>query len=330
MWPFKTVRILSIDGGGIRGLIPALVIRELASRMQAAGRTRPLHSCFDLIAGTSTGALIALGLTLPSENGRDTALSIEDIVAMYRDSGQRIFPPWKFRALHSIAHMFSEKYDIENFDEFLGPVFAEATLQDALSDLLITSFDIERNTSFFFKKRKSRTDDTNFLMNDVAKAAAAAPSYFEPAIIAEHENPENSFCLIDGGVYANNPAMCAYIETRKLYPNAWRYEIVSIGTGKPSAHLSRDEIVSWGFGDWISPLRGAPLFGVMSAGQSEAVDYQLGKLRGVDYYRVNGAFEGAPPEIDDASEENIARLSATAERIIEENDRVLTKLARRL
>ncbi len=300
MWPFRTVRILSIDGGGIRGLIPALILHELAGRMKRIGRARPLHECFDLIAGTSTGALIALGLTLPGEDRTEPALSTEDIVAMYRDGGERIFPPWKFRSLHSFAHMFSEKYDIE------------------------------RNTSFFFKKRAARTDDTNFLMNDVAKAAAAAPSYFEPAIIAEHDNPENTFCLIDGGVYANNPAMCAYIEARKLYPNAWRYQIVSIGTGRPSAHLSRDEIVSWGFGDWISPLRGAPLFGVMSAGQSEAVDYQLKKLRGVDYYRVNGAFEGESPEIDDASAENIARLTETAERIIEENDRVLTKLARRL
>ncbi len=330
MWPLRPIRILSLDGGGIRGLIPALVLKELSDRMRRYGREKPLHRCFDLIAGTSTGGLIALALSLPQSGTRTPALSIEDIVRMYREDGTKIFPPWKFSTLHSVAHAFREKYDIENFDSFLGPTFADITLQDALTDLLITSFDVERNTPFFFKRRRGRDDDTNFLMSDVAKATAAAPTYFDPAIIHEAENPARSYCMVDGAVYANNPAMVGYIEGLKLYGRMRRFQIISLGTGRASRERTRDDISSWGFFDWISPMRGAPLFGIISAGQAESVDYQLTKLSGVEYLRINGFFDGPRPDIDDASEENIARLSETAARIISNYDNALEKLARTL
>ncbi len=330
MWPFRTVRVLSIDGGGIRGLIPAMVLQNVKERMRRAGRERPLHACFDLIAGTSTGGLIALGLTVPKPESGEPALSIDEIVRMYREEGTRIFPQWKFKLLHTMSHAFQEKYALENLESFLGPVLADMTLQDALSDLLITSFDVERNTPYLFKKRAGRADDENFLMSDVAKATAAAPSYFEPAVITACGSSGNDYCMVDGAVYANNPAMCAYIEARKLYPWAWRYEILSLGTGRPSRHLTRDDLESWGFVDWVSPMRGAPLFGIISAGQTESVDYQLNKLPGVRYYRVNGRFEGERPEMDDASPENIERLAATAGSFISEHDAMLERVSRRL
>ncbi|MFW6368912.1 MAG: patatin-like phospholipase family protein [Spirochaetota bacterium] len=330
MWPFRTIRILSIDGGGIRGLIPAMVLQDLSARMHALGRGRPLHECFDMISGTSTGALIALGLTLPKRDSRQPALSIDEIVHKYRTEGTRIFPPWKFEYLHDVAHAFREKYSIDNFDHFLGPLFADMTLQDCLSDVLIPSYDVEGNTPFFFKKRSTRGDDMNFLMKDVAKAASAAPSYFQPAVIAEYGRPDNDYCMVDGAVFANNPAMCAYIEARKLYPRGRRFEILSLGTGSASLELNREDLSTWGFFEWLSPLRGSPLFGIMSSGQAESVDYQLTKLRGVTYDRINGSFLGERPDMDDASPENIRFLSDAAGRIIREHEETLEALARRL
>jgi len=307
-----------------------MVLQALATRMHTLGRGRPLHECFDMIAGTSTGALIALGLTLPKRHSRESALSIDEIVHKYRNEGVRIFPPWKFEHLHDVAHAFREKYSIYNFDHFLGPLFADMTLQDCLSDVLIPSYDVEDNTPFFFKRRSARRDDMNFLMTDVAKAAAAAPSYFQPAVIAEYGRPDNHYCMVDGAVFANNPAMCAYIEARKLYPHARRFEILSLGTGRGSLELNRYDLSTWGFFEWVSPLRGAPLFGIMSSGQAESVDYQLTKLQGVTYDRINGSFLGEHPDMDDASPENIRFLSDAASRIIGEHEETLQSLARRL
>ncbi|HUX22214.1 MAG TPA: patatin-like phospholipase family protein, partial [Spirochaetia bacterium] len=215
----------------------------------------------------------------------------------------------------------------------LRDVFAEATIRDALTNLLITSYDTEHMEPFFFKKRPLRGGwerDLNFYMRDAARASSAAPTYFEPALIGPVGDSLKRFCLIDGGVFANNPAMCAYVEARKIYPRAKRYVLVSLGTGRSNSSFPYDEVRSWGFLEWIRPSNGTPLATIMGSGQSECVDHQLEKLPGVDFYRIEGRLTPGRDEIDDASEENLQRLSRIAEGMIRANSEKLDRICRKL
>ena len=194
----RVVRILSIDGGGIRGLIPALVLQEIERRLKEAGKAHAFASIFDLIAGTSSGALIALGLALPKARAsssevqkkgimREPALSMNDIVDFYARRGQEIFPPSLGRRLRTTVQAFRHKYDGIGFERVLADTFGDAMLGDALTNLLITSFDSNTLQPHYLKSRPYRPewkDDSNYYMRDAARASSAAPTFFSPAQIA--------------------------------------------------------------------------------------------------------------------------------------------------
>lgn len=360
----RTVRILSIDGGGIRGLIPALVLRELRDRLRAKGRSRSFAEHFDLIAGTSAGALVALGLVLPKartssddhgegeganreagdedcsgteegnppariDYGRKPALEIDDIIDLYVNRGKEIFPRHRFNSLRTVVQAFADKYESSGLETVLRDVFSDATIRDALTNVLITSYDTERMEPFFFKKRPRRRawqSDLNFYMRDAARASSAAPTYFEPALVSPLPGNNKSYCLVDGGVFANNPAMCAYVEARKIFPRAKRYVLVSLSTGRSMSSFPYEEVRSWGFLEWIRPSNGTPLATIMGSGQSECVNHQLDKLPGVEFYRIEGELLPGRDEIDDASEENIRSLTLIAERMIHNNGEKLDRI----
>lgn len=121
----RTVKILSIDGGGIRGYIPALILEDLVKRLIAKGKSKDLADHFDIIAGTSSGSLTALGLTAPAYNPEDTdtyssipGYSISDIVNMYEIRRHDIFPKISQSGFQTIRQAFHEKYDDTGFKKF--------------------------------------------------------------------------------------------------------------------------------------------------------------------------------------------------------------------
>jgi patatin-like phospholipase/acyl hydrolase len=336
-----TVRILSIDGGGIRGLIPALVLRHLRHRLRERGINKEFHELFDLMAGTSTGGLIVLGLCAPKPDPRrpgqllrQVTLSIEDILKIYLEKGQTIFPRSVFHGLRSLGQAVHEKYSSTPIHDLLQELLGEATLRDCLCHLLVTSYDMAKGTVFLFKHRPRRRDrhssDPDFYLKDVALAATAAPTYFQPVRLKPIGKKDPAMCLIDGGIFAANPAMSAYIEARKTFRFARRFLILSLGTGIVTGRYSCRDINTWGYLEWINPARGAPLLSAMSTGQSECVDHQLRKLPGVKYFRINGELEEEHIQMDDASSENLDALKAAADRIITENETSLDKLCREL
>ncbi|MFW6180747.1 MAG: patatin-like phospholipase family protein [Spirochaetota bacterium] len=331
----RTVALLSIDGGGMRGLIPALVLRELRDRLRAGGVDDGFHRLFHMMAGTSTGGLICLALSLPAEDpGRSggfshsPALSIDDVVRLYEEMGPEIFPRSVFRGLRKVEQVFREKYASEPAQRIYGKVFGGATLKHSLCHLLIPSYDIERETVFLFKHRPSRREktgaDPNFLLSDVALATTAAPTYFEPARVRPVGGGEPRV-LLDGGIYASNPSMCAYIEAKKTFSRVRNLLILSLGTGSHGNGFSYQDMKSWGYLDWVSPVKGVPLFRTMAGAHSECVDHQLRKLPGVTYVRLNGPLEERC-ELDDAGPRAMEVLRKAAGRIIEENGRLLDRI----
>ncbi len=333
----RPVFVLSIDGGGIRGLLPALVLRELASRIARIRGDRGavrFDRIFDLISGTSTGGLIALGLCKPrcTETGctDHPDLTVEQMVEMYATYGATIFPRSRFASVRAVMQAFSEKYDSEGIETVLADTFGDVTVQDALTNLLITSYDTERRHPVFFKKKPhaSSPDNLNFFMRDVGRATAAAPTFFEPAYIGPVPDDGRRFCLVDGGVFANNPAVCAYIEARRIFPRTRRVVMVSLGTGSSTLRFTYAEMRNWGYIDWVSPSKGVPLSSMMMDGQSEAVSYQLRNHPRVDYHRFNGSLAGFSEEMDDAGEKNIRDLRILADTVIRTNDAELERTAK--
>jgi len=322
----KTVKILSIDGGGIRGYIPALILEELSKLINIKSGNGNLASVFDLISGTSSGSLTALGISSPElKEGSNLytdkpRFSITDIVNIYETCRTDIFPERVFEQLGMVQQAFHEKYDSSDFEILLNDLFGQRTMKECLTNMLIVSFDVLGNKPFLI------TNKDDFYMKDAARGSSAAPSFFEPALI-KSLSTNSEYCLVDGALAANNPAMFAYSEARKLFPKAEKFIIFSLGTGKSTEHYSFEQIKNWGFVEWILPSNGTPLYSIMSKAQNDCVDMQFKNIPEVKYYRINPVLGKNNMEIDNISFNNMKKLKSTANKIIEENITLLKKLA---
>jgi uncharacterized protein len=303
------VKVLSIDGGGIRGIIPALVLAEIERQTK-----QPACDLFDLIAGTSTGGIIALGVTVPEPDGRPRH-SAEDIVNLYVEEGPKIFSRSLLRIIETVDGLLEEKYSASGLEATLSKYLSGAALSEALADVLITSYDIQGHEPFFFKSRQARElPQLNYPLPVVARATSAAPTYFEPehAIPPVHApNEPSDYALVDGGTFANNPALCAYAEVMRDHPGA-DVLVVSLGTGRLTESISFAQAHDWGLVQWARPL-----LGVIMDGSSRAIDYQLDQLLGATrHFRFQTVLEGVSDSLDDVSPANIEGLQRLGKELI--------------
>lgn len=291
--------VLSIDGGGIRGLIPALVLAEIERR---AGQ--PISDLFDLVAGTSTGGILALGLARDDGRGRP-AFAARRLAALYRDRGREIFSRSFWRGVASVGALLDEKYPAEGLERVLEEYFGDEPLGAARTDVLLTSYDIENRAPFFFKSW--REEWAGVPMRLAARATSAAPTYFEPVQVPAAGGVH---ALIDGGVFINNPAMSAYAECVRRFPDEDVF-LVSIGTGELTRPIPFEEARDWGRAEWLLPL-----LGCMFDGVADAVNYQLSHLLGDRFVRFQVSLVSASDDMDDASRGNLDNLAAEARRLI--------------
>jgi patatin-like phospholipase/acyl hydrolase len=291
------MRVLAIDGGGIRGLIPALVLTEMERRTG-----RRTYEMFDLIAGTSTGGILACAVCAPDP------LPASDLVRLYTEEGPKIFDRSLFQRIRSADGLLDEKYDDTALDSALERFLEHKRLAETRPDLIVPSYDTALPGPYFFKTSKAKetpeTDD--FPLSVVARATSAAPTYFE-ALEAGGK------ALVDGGVFATNPAMCALAEVlnqEDLRPRD--VVLLSLGCGQRTEKHSFDEIKDWGLVGWARPI-----LDVVFDGVSDAVNYQLERVLSPNLYlRLQVELTLASDDLDDASEENLARLRSQAEDLI--------------
>jgi patatin-like phospholipase/acyl hydrolase len=303
------MRVLAIDGGGIRGLIPSLVLAELERR--SGRRTFEL---FDLIAGTSTGGIVACALCAPEP------LPASELVKLYEEQGPEIFDRSLFQRIRSAEGLLDEKYDDAALDRALERFLARKRLAEAKPDLIVPAYDTALPGPYFFKSSKARetpeTDD--FPLSVVARATSAAPTYFEPVEAGERS-------LVDGGVFAANPAMCGLAEVLNVAAPR-DVVLLSLGTGERTHRRQFDEIKDWGLARWARPI-----LDVVFDGASDAVNYQLERVLGAGrYWRLQIELTLASDDLDDATEGNLAKLRGHAEDLIRNRsadlDAVLAKL----
>ncbi|NNF33725.1 MAG: hypothetical protein HKN68_06435 [Saprospiraceae bacterium] len=317
----KNVFILSIDGGGIRGVIPAFVLDNLYHRLNKINRGKYLYQHFDLIAGTSTGGLLALAMASPLLQKGKTATpkyGTEALIKLYTEIGINIFSragrPW----LRKLSVLFHHKYTNQYLKSLMEELYGNATMSQALRPLVITAFDAKRMSPFVFSSH-TRSPYGDFFIKDAARATSAAPVYFPPARVKSIGGHEKAFHLIDGGVVANNPSLLALKEAKKLYPNAKNYIILSIGTGYSISGYTVDEMNKWGVAQWMSPSRHVPLLNIMMTGQAENINYTLSSFPEVKYIRWNIEIDPAEGSLDNIKEQNLQYLQTKARQLIDMN-----------
>jgi patatin-like phospholipase/acyl hydrolase len=269
--------ILSVDGGGIRGIIPAIILAEIESRTKKNN-----FQIFYLMEGTSTGGIVVAGLCRKDK----PQYSANDLVEFYREYGPYIFKSSFFR--RSILSWFNcAQYSYKNIESVLDKYFGDDTLQKTLSNSLITSYDIHNNCPFFFK---SWREDRNFVkLKDALRATTAAPTYFIPKHLKINQIDR---VLVDGGVFANNPAACAYASGKRLFPND-DILLLSIGTGRTDRSIKYANSRRFGKIGWIKPL-----LHVMFSSSLDAVNYKLDQVIADKYIRIQSQLKIASSDMD--------------------------------
>ena len=311
------MRILAIDGGGIRGLIPAVVLADLERR--TGRRTAEM---FDLVAGTSTGGILACGLSRPGDDGAPV-FTAADLIGLYESEGREIFHRSLVKRVESVGGYADERYDDSGLNAALRRYLAGTRLSEAVTDLFMTAYEIERRQAFFFRSSRARTDATHdFTFVEAARATSAAPTYFEPVRVSDVAGAA-SYALVDGGVFALNPAMCAYAE---LAATGRRDEIdlvVSLGTGSHTRRLPFEDVRGWGQVEWARPL-----VDVVFDGVAQTVDFELGQLLGPErYVRLQIDLTEASDDLDDAGDRNLEALRREGARLVEERAADLERIA---
>ncbi len=223
--------------------------------------------------------------------------------------------------------MLADKYPAAGIEEVLDKYLGDTRLRDALTNVMVTSYDIEARRPMFFKSWLAKqAAASDFPMKAVARATSAAPTYFPPARV-DTAGPTGFYALIDGGVFANNPGVCAYAEARILNRGRNDFLLLSLGTGGQTRTIPYDKAKDWGVAEWAQPILSVVLDGV-----STAADYQLRELLpprdgSERFFRFQTQLSMGSDDLDDASRTNIHVLKIlAAEQLIENNDALLKSL----
>jgi patatin-like phospholipase/acyl hydrolase len=309
------VKVLCIDGGGIRGLIPALVLGEIERRTG-----RRVAELVDLVAGTSTGGILACGLTRPGPDGRPL-YSAQELAGIYVEEGPSIFRRSLRKRIFSVEGWIDERYEDDGLRAALDRYLGDASLSGALADVLVTAYDIDGRFAFFFRSARARVDPTyDFPHVQGARAAGAAPSYLEPAEKTDNAGAR-TYPLIDGGVYAVNPSMCAYADVVAAGRAGELELMLSLGTGAHTRSYTFAQTRDWGQLEWARPVLDMVFDGV-----ADTIEFEAATLMGDRFVRLQTELLVASDDLDDASERNLAALRTEAEQLIAASDAELDRV----
>ncbi len=277
-----TYRVLAIDGGGIRGLLPVLLLQ----RLSAVTGLRDFLDSVDLIAGTSTGGLIALTLACN--------IGLDKIRDLFIQKGPEIFDDSWMDDLADLGRLRGAEYKTEPLRRELRRLCGLTSLRQLAKHVLITSFDLDNGDSTLrvwkpklFHNLPGKESDGELSVVQVGLYTSAAPTFF-PSVDG----------YIDGGVYASNPAMCALAQTqdRRYEPVHPLNEVIllSLGTGI-NLQFIRGVNLDWGYAQWIRPL-----VGLILDATSGVADYQCRQMLGEHYHRLDPFFpQGVTIRLDE-------------------------------
>lgn len=307
--------VLCIDGGGIRGVIPAVELLHIERLLREKHR-KSLLDYFSMIAGTSTGAILAAGIA--------AGVDIGTLLALYENKGRAIFPyrhRWSPRRIGLLfkygisAPMYSASVLTHTLQETLGKTTVGEV--DERVRLLIPFYDTQRHAALFFKSYAAHAEDAHRFVNvplwEAVLCSSSAPTYF-PAHRLEVDG--DVYSAVDGGVAANNPVACALADAYKQTRSLRRIRILSLGTGSKTRSVPIEKAREWGAVEWAIPI-----IDVLMAASVDVYRYiAQTMLNGKNFmrlqFRLSSSEWGVAPlsdDIDDASPENLASLKAATQ-----------------
>ena len=265
--------ILCLDGGGMRGIIPVVILQQLESSIRGCGGNDDIASYFDLISGTSTGGLISLALTCQSAlphidaNGSEQ-IDLAALLRNYMTMGKEIFQAQT--SLFGLRQFVSDKYYSSNIQNLCQRWFGVKTMDSAKVPTVIMAYDLSKGCQ---KIISSYGEESSCPVWVAARATSAAPTFFSPIEYGGE-------ILVDGGVIANNPALYAYFEAKTLYPECQKFHMLSISTGGSHHTMAMD--AAKGLMNWAEQV--SPMY---STAQKRTTDFVMDKIADVEYIRID-------------------------------------------
>ncbi|MCU7836782.1 MAG: patatin-like phospholipase family protein [gamma proteobacterium symbiont of Taylorina sp.] len=340
-------KILSIDGGGIRGIIPGQILVSLEKKLikKSGNPDARLSDYFDLFAGTSTGAILAAAYIYP-----DKKFSAQSAVDIYIREGQKIFYADLWQRIKSLGSWNDEKYSADELERVLDEAFGGLKLSDLVKPSCFVSYDIGGNEAIacqpapvIFTQHDALEKNKDYWLKELLRGSCAAPTYFEAAQVSTIANSEKHHLLIDGGVVANDPTLCAYSEALKFdkVDGIKDMLILSLGTGNVYESYQYDTVSNWGKIAWAKPL-----VNISIDGSSQLTQYHMEKITSTVelaerdkarldniefessiYCRIQPELYDADVSLDNTSAENIERLQYAGIKNAEVNDKKLDRIA---
>ena len=269
-----TYRILSLDGGGIRGLLTIILLQRLNQQPGLAGWLDQV----DLVAGTSTGGLLALAIA--------KGLDLQVLRDLYETKGKDVFDDSWLDDIVDLASIIGAEYSNKKLTRELKKILGDTTLGDLKRSVIVTTFDLDNEAANpqerswkpkLVHNLPGKDNDNGYLAYKVGLYTSAAPTYF-PAVDG----------FIDGGVFANNPSMCALAQTQdKRNQNKAPLQdvvLLSVGTGTSLMYI-KGKNLDWGYAQWVKPL-----ISLMLDGVGGIADYQCKQILEERYHRLAPTF----------------------------------------
>lgn len=332
----RVFTVLAIDGGGVKGIIPARILQEIEQRTG-----KPIAELFDMVGGNSTGSILAAGLSVPDpDRPGKPKFSARDILGIYFEDSPKIFPETRFRQLLHMLPGTSGFYDPKPLEDTLKKHFGEASVRDALTHLMIPAVDIKKYRPIWIKHIKNHKEDPenwgSMLMRDAIRGSTTAPTYLQSKYVyttPDEKRPEitDRHAVIDGSFFAGNICRRLYAQAQKVAPPDAEIVVVHLGTAYKEMSFSPDDFNKLSPYGLISKKNGSVIINMALDMTQFDVNETLKEEIGERFFTFDAPIDPADPKsptnaIDNATEANMTALEKFAEKMISDAEPQMDRL----
>lgn len=314
----NSLRILAVDGGGVRGIIPARILKEIETRTG-----KQISQLFNAGTGTSTGGLVVLGLSVPNSAGV-AEHKAQDLIDLYLNDSNKIFSTSMLKKITTGFGLWGAKYSRSNLDNITSEMFGDLRLSQTLYPTYIPIYSIEDDKPYILNSKAAAENVNNdFYVRDVAGATTAAPTYFPPKLFSSISG-NVSYTAADGGIYANDPEIVAAKCVTDMNQNfdVSHVILVSIGTGRVK-HIAKkitgdDGIIGW--------LKDKNMIADMMDADMNFDEIIAGGIFKNNRYRLEVCLQPGMEIMDNASVDNLNTLLNVTEEFIKINNEIINEI----